>query len=71
MRDICGKILFSATNLMSFMGCAHQTVLDLVRLRGGGPEPREDAALLQKQTVEQMRLISSLCALLCWPKGTA
>ena len=52
MRDIGGQILFSATDLMRFMGCAHATTLDLSRLRGKGPEPREDsedAALLQKQ----------------------
>lgn len=33
-------------------GCAHATALDLARLQGVGPEPREnseDAALLQKQ----------------------
>ena len=52
MRDIGGTILFSATDLMRFMGCAHATALDLLRLRGQGPEPRadsEDTALLQKQ----------------------
>ena len=52
MRKLGGNILFSATDLMRFMGCAHATTLDLMRLRGVGPEPREDtedAALLQKQ----------------------
>ncbi|MDO9526441.1 MAG: TM0106 family RecB-like putative nuclease, partial [Gemmobacter sp.] len=52
MRDVGGQILFSATDLMRFMGCAHATTLDLSRLRGQGPDPREDsedAALLQKQ----------------------
>lgn len=52
MRNLGGNILFSATNLMRFMGCAHATTLDLMRLRGEGPEPgedTEDAALLQKQ----------------------
>ncbi|MCW3783872.1 TM0106 family RecB-like putative nuclease [Defluviimonas salinarum] len=52
MRDLGGTILFSATDLMRFMGCAHATTLDLLRLRGEGPEPGEDsddAALLQKQ----------------------
>ncbi|MEH7829828.1 TM0106 family RecB-like putative nuclease [Gemmobacter denitrificans] len=37
---------------MRFMGCAHATTLDLMRLRGEAPEPgedTEDAALLQKQ----------------------
>jgi predicted RecB family nuclease len=52
MRDVSGHILFSASDLMRFMGCSHATTLDLERLRGEGPEPRadsEDAALLQKQ----------------------
>jgi predicted RecB family nuclease len=52
MRHLHGNILFSATDLMRFMGCAHASTLDLMRLRGEGPEPRvdsEDAALLQKQ----------------------
>jgi len=52
MRDIGGDILFSASDLMRFMGCAHATTLDLAHLRGGGPDPREDsedAVLLQKQ----------------------
>lgn len=52
MRDIGGNILFSATDLMRFMGCRHATALDLAYLRGHGPEPREDsedAELLQKQ----------------------
>ena len=52
MRDVSGHILFSATDLMRFMGCSHATTLDLERLRGEGPEPREDsedAVLLQKQ----------------------
>lgn len=52
MRDFGDGILFSATDLMRFMGCAHATTLDLMHLRGEGPEPgadTEDAALLQKQ----------------------
>jgi len=52
MREFGGNILFSATDLMRFMGCAHATQLDLLRMRGEGPEPgqeTEDAALLQKQ----------------------
>ncbi|OJF90785.1 nuclease [Rhizobium sp. 58] len=52
MRDVGGQIIFSATDLMRFMGCAHATTMDLSRLRGDGPDPREDsedAALLQKQ----------------------
>lgn len=52
MREFDNKILFSATDLMRFMGCAHATALDLTRLEGEGPTPgedTEDAALLQKQ----------------------
>ncbi|MBS0563318.1 MAG: TM0106 family RecB-like putative nuclease [Proteobacteria bacterium] len=52
MRDFGGRTLFSATDLMRFTGCAHAARLDLMHLRGEGPEPRadgEDAALLQRQ----------------------
>jgi uncharacterized protein len=52
MRDLDGRTLLSASDLMRFMGCAHATTLDLAYMRGTGPEPREDsedAALLQKQ----------------------
>ena len=52
MRNFEGGILLSASDLMRFMGCAHATTLDLMKLKGRGPDPRadsEDAALLQKQ----------------------
>ncbi|SEO90563.1 uncharacterized protein SAMN04490248_115113 [Salinihabitans flavidus] len=52
MREFGGNMLLSASDLMRFMGCAHATTLDLMHLRGEGPEPgedSEDAALLQKQ----------------------
>ncbi|WP_068110680.1 TM0106 family RecB-like putative nuclease [Tropicimonas marinistellae] len=52
MRETDGRVLLSASDLMRFMGCAHSTALDLLRLRGEGPEPGEDSedvALLQKQ----------------------
>ncbi|MEO1688974.1 MAG: nuclease, partial [Pseudomonadota bacterium] len=52
MREIDGDVLLSASDLMRFTGCAHATTLDLARLRGDGPMPREDgedAELLQKQ----------------------
>ena len=52
MRHLNGNTILSATDLMRFMGCAHATTLDLMRLRGEGPEPGEDtddAALLQQQ----------------------
>jgi uncharacterized protein len=51
MRLLGGSILLSASDLMRFTGCAHATTLDLMRLRGEGPEPgadTEEAALLQK-----------------------
>lgn len=41
MRDVGGQILFSATDLMRFMGCAHATTLDLSRLRGLGQRQHE------------------------------
>ena len=34
-----GNIRLSASDLMTFMACAHATALDLARLRGEGPEP--------------------------------
>jgi predicted RecB family nuclease len=52
MRTLQGNVIFSATDLMRFTGCTHATTLDLMRLRGEGPEPgedSEDAALLQNQ----------------------
>jgi hypothetical protein len=52
MRKFEGQILFSASDLMRFMGCAHATTLDVEHMHGTGPKPRastEDAALLQKQ----------------------
>jgi len=52
MRYVEGRMLLSASDLMRFMGCAHSITLDLLHLKGEGPEPREDtedAALLQKQ----------------------
>lgn len=51
MREFGDNILFSATDLMRFMGCTHATTLDRMHMRGEGPEPRkdsEDAILLQK-----------------------
>lgn len=52
MREFSGNTLFSASDLMRFMGCAHATTLDLMRMRGDGPElgeDSEDVELLQKQ----------------------
>ncbi|ESR26345.1 TM0106 family RecB-like putative nuclease [Lutibaculum baratangense] len=51
MREFGDNILFSATDLMRFMGCAHAIQLELLRLRGEAPEPAEDsedAELLQR-----------------------
>jgi len=45
-----GKIVFSASDLMQFMGCRHATTLDLRHLKGDGPEPAEpsdDVALVR------------------------
>ena len=52
MRIVGSNMLFSASDLMRFIGCAHATALDLAHMRGAGPGPREDgedAVLLQKQ----------------------
>lgn len=53
MREFGDNFLFSASDLMRFMGCgAYATTLDLMHMRGEGPEPDEHsdgAALLQKQ----------------------
>ena len=52
MRNLDGRVILSASDLMRFMGCAHATTLDLALMRGAGIKPREDsedAALLQKQ----------------------
>jgi len=42
MKHLDGRTLLSASDLMRFTGCAHATTLDLARLHGRGPEPRED-----------------------------
>lgn len=52
VKAIGDNILFSATDLMRFIGCAHATALDLAYLRGAPLQPREDsqdAVLLQRQ----------------------
>ena len=52
MQDLDGRILLSASDLMRFTGCRHATRLDLLRLRGEGPKPKEDdeeAKLLQSR----------------------
>src|SRR3546814_11019392 len=49
VRTIGNTILFSATDLMRFVGCAPETALDLAYMRGEPLTPREDtkdAALL-------------------------
>ena len=51
MRILNDEIILSASDLMRFIGCVHATTLDLMHLRGNGPEPGADsdeAALLQK-----------------------
>ena len=52
MRSIGGRMLFSASDLMRFLGCNHATTLDLLYLKGSELKPREnseDAELLQRQ----------------------
>ena len=44
-------MIFSASDLMRFMGCTHALNFDLARVNGSGPKPSadsEDTALLQK-----------------------
>ena len=51
MRPDGAQVRLSASDLMTFMACAHATALDLARLRGDGPDPVDDsadAALLQR-----------------------
>lgn len=67
MREFGGTLLFSASDLTRFMGCAHATTLDLMHLHGEGHEPgedSEDAALLQKQSDahEMAHLARSKCS---------
>ena len=66
MKKDSGKFLFSASDLMRFIGCAHATTLDLAHLRGTGPVPRpdsEDAALLQRHgNMHERRHLDSLIA---------
>ena len=52
MRNLDGRVILSASDLMRFMGCAHVTTLDLALMRGAGIKPREDsedAVLVPKQ----------------------
>ena len=44
MREFGGTFLFSASDLMRFMGCAHATTLDLMHLRG---DPRQLPQVIQ------------------------
>lgn len=66
MKKDGGGYLFSASDLMRFIGCAHATTLDLAHLRGVGPTPRpdsEDAVLLQKQgDAHERRYLENLVA---------
>ncbi|MBD8664119.1 hypothetical protein IFT59_12755 [Rhizobium sp. CFBP 8752] len=52
MRNFGGRQLFSATDLMRFMGSAYAMLLVIMHLRGDGPElaqDSDDAAFLQRQ----------------------
>ncbi len=51
MKNLDGRILLSASDLMRFTGCSHATTMDLAYSQRRGPTPREDsddAALLQR-----------------------
>jgi transposase InsO family protein len=49
MREFGGTFLFSASDLMRFMGCAHATTLDLMHLRG------DLAVWLENKRMEHVR----------------
>lgn len=58
MRSTAGGLLFSASDLVTFMGCRHATWLDATAARGG-PRPPEivdaQTALLQQRGLEHER----------------
>lgn len=57
MQSRNGATLFSASDLVNFMGCAHATVLDLRQLEEpvGFPPDNEQAMLLQEKGLEHER----------------
>jgi predicted RecB family nuclease len=58
MQSRQGAVLFSASDLVNFMGCAHATVLDLRHMRDRKvmlPEDDEHARLLQEKGLEHER----------------
>jgi predicted RecB family nuclease len=58
MQSRHGAVLFSASDLVNFMGCAHSTVLDLRHTRDRKvelPEDDEHAKLLQEKGLEHER----------------
>ena len=54
MRQVNGQILFSATDLMNYLGCPHCTILDLRRPSDamGATEVDEEQELLQQKGIE-------------------
>ena len=61
MRISNGRLLFSATDLMRFMGCAHATKLNLDHLQGRAPVPRADTA--DEPLIEDLDALGGLQAL--------
>jgi predicted RecB family nuclease len=57
MRNLDGAILFSASDLVNFMGCGHATRLDLANLTAPRAFPPDDptAVLLQEKGIEHER----------------
>ncbi len=62
MRVMAGRMVFSATDLMRFMGCADVTTLDLAHLRGRVPNPAPTARMPPCCSVTAMRMSSGI-----WP----
>ncbi len=57
MRREAGTLLFSATDLVNFLGCSHSSALDIEHLGRAGPPAPEDPylALLQVKGIEHER----------------
>jgi hypothetical protein len=49
-----GRVIFSATDLINYLGCQHATFLDLAHLGQPGPAVETDATeeLLKKKGIE-------------------
>jgi hypothetical protein len=59
MRNVDGATLYSSSNLVNFLGCAHATVLDLRQLTAPVALPPDDeqAVLLQEKGIDHERAL--------------